>query len=203
MYDFTRLRSIIDGVRAIAGVVHDIATLPQAERDLAATKLDAVLDEIDKSCVGLEAQVVRLLTVDLGNQCEARATLVALEGGAVRAAMADVRGHCTRIDIIYQRHLDSIFQKLAPQRYGEIQRAFGALQGADSVMLDIIDKLSAFLAKKADEVLDLVDDGDLMAARVTLKLARKEVLELRLALSDLRYWLRTAQAGFLLTSAAL
>lgn len=188
------LTQAVDGLKALTS----IGKIPQNERDAAGAKLVEVLDEIAKTCVALEGELVRLLAVDFAdaNLRETRAVLVSMEGGGVRATMSAVRGHCSRIKNIYQRYLDAWFLKLWPNQHTAIQAAFVELSDVDGKMLPLIDWLAALTEYEAHESLNLLDAGNVMAARKRILDARSLVLPVRRQLNQLVATLRDLQSWY-------
>jgi transposase len=105
MFDLTNLLSTAkDAGELISRLKGKLLRQP----DGAARKMAEVLGELSKIFVFVEGEIVRFLSVyvlpDRGNIIDCRSTLLAVEGGLVAVQSDEARGHCHKIENIYNKH---------------------------------------------------------------------------------------------------
>ncbi len=109
-----------------------------------------------------------------------------LEGGAIRARVAVVRAHSSRIQQIYRDNLRKWFaDRLQPEEATRLEEAFQPLVDLDGRLGRGITELAEWIATHATEVLELVDAGQLAEANNELKQQRAAVQPLRRELTDI------------------
>lgn len=166
---------LVSGFKAIYSVVK----IPEAERALAGSRLRNAIEEITRSFVAIESQLVRLLQADPAD-ASGRNALVELEGGSAQVALASMRGHCTVIRQIWEHDISKVLQPLAlGADFDRIRDAFHQLDEFDGILLVITQELTTFTSDEASAILDLVDAGDVAQAKLRLLAARGEVRDLR------------------------
>lgn len=170
------LTSLSDAVGVIRGVMND----PTAQRELAGSRLHEAIDEIADSFAAIESQLVALLGADI-DAGESRGVLVGLEGGSAAVHLANMRGHCSSIGVIWEKDLSSRFQKAFTDSATrqKIESAFSQLSTMDGVLLRAADLLGGGIAIEAQAILDHIDGGDRDRARDRLATIRGEVRDLR------------------------
>jgi hypothetical protein len=200
------------GVKEIAevseklGVIEGLKAKLVKQPDPAAAKLLAVLEELSKTYSSFEVELARYLSLTLEPEelKTERGVLIELEGGKISARMAGARGHCSRINNIFQRYLSPWFQRvLKPDEIGQMNQVFFDLSHSDSVMLELIDRVSGWLAEEAFATDELMTLGKWKEAQQRLALARKEVLPLRREISQTMRKMYEIEAYFVQHSEAL
>ena len=175
--------------------------------DAAADKLVLVLDELTKVYITVEAELVSYLSLYFEpqeNLAEERAQLLKLEGGQLKARVAEARGHCHKIGNIYWNHLNPWFARvLDSDEQQMLQSLFMALGSADAGMISLLDGLVAWLAPQASATLDLVDGSQIDEANQHIRTARKEVATVRQTTARAVVDLRNLQADFIFASNSL
>lgn len=202
-FDPTTLLDITERIGLIETVKAKLVRNP----DKAADKLAIVIDEVSKIYYALESELVSYLSLnfdpadDKSNLAGERAILLTLEGGQLFLRLGQARGHCNKINNIYQNHLKRWFHRaLAPQEAEAMEELFDRLQSGDTHMTLAMEQLSRWLGTCAVETLDLVDDGQLEAAQKNIRAARKQVLPARQAMSQAVAKLVQLQADFIAAS---
>jgi hypothetical protein len=177
--------------------------------DPALDHLVTVLDEIVKIYEALDSEVTRYLSVmvdpsDPKELRRERKALLSLEGGKLFGRMAEARGHCSKITLIYQRHLKRwLADALSPREAELMARLFDDLGDSDTIMVDSIDEVGGWLVQNAEETLNLIDAGEYEAANQRVRAARREVSPSRLRMAKAIYDLRSRQADFIAVTGAL
>jgi len=211
--DFVGRDNIVNVFADVEALQEMVSVLQGARVRLAAQSpadgldaLETVLDEISKVHTLIESELVRYLSLSFdpaGDILSERASLVAMEGGAVQARASEARGHCHKIDAIYRKQLRGWFQSsLSPEEFALVDSAFDRLGTADVSMIYTLDQLAAWLAGRAVETLDLVDAGSFDAANKLVREARRAALPLRQAMAQSMVEMRNLQAELIAASAA-
>jgi hypothetical protein len=174
------------------------------QSDEAAAQLAAVLDEISKIYGALDGELGSYLSLSFYDQmspreeAEARRILSGLEGGAAGIRVAEARGHSSKISNIHARLLRPWFGKvLRPDEQRTMEELFRSLDEFDGVMIRAMSGLTDWLKDRAGETNRLLLSGDMKAANRSIIDASRDVLELRLALTQAIVSLRNLQADFI------
>ena len=203
---------LMDGTAKLAEMVGKIGVLDIVKKklarqpDVAAAKLAAVLEELQKTVMLFEVEVVPLLAMSLSPGPELRrdmATLYSLESQSLWSRSGAARGHCHKIGNIYDRFLDPWFQrvtKLNATERGALKELFDELRDADNVMLDLLNRCTGWIADAALQVLDLLEKNQIDEANELLTRFRKDVLPVRRALAEVMHTLRDLEADFICMS---
>lgn len=175
--------SLIGGLSSLGdaiGVVRSAMNEPEAQKELAGSRLHEAIDEIQVSFAVIESQLVALIGADVSSP-EARRSLVELEGGSAAVHLANMRGHCTSIDAIWQNDLATRFQRVFTKKgkYQQLEQAFTQLANMDGVLLQAARLLGDGIPIEAQAVLDAIDSGQQDQARDRLRQVRGEVRDLR------------------------
>lgn len=176
--------------------------------DPAADKLVIALEEISKMHSAIDEEIGDYLGLwfDSANTQapRGRQALLDLEGDKVRATVSKADGSCKTIWNIYTRYLNPWFGRLLNKREQEMMHdLFSEFREIDSDMVDATDELAAWLGPKAGETLSKLDSNDWQGANELILSARKEILPVRLKLSDTVNKLYKLQAEFIEMSGAL
>jgi len=161
-----------------------------------------VLDEISKLYQLIDTELTRYLSLSFDDPQQInrdRAVLLSLDGGQISARASEARGHCSKISRIYSDRLRPWFQqRLAdPNAFRRVEQAFGTLAGSDIDMTYVIHQLGQWLSTKASQTLNLVDAGDIISARRTVKDARLDCQGMRQKLAATISSMRDIQAELL------
>jgi hypothetical protein len=173
---------------------------------MAATKLAAVLEELQKTFLAYESEVVRFLAITLepGPKLrEDRAALYSLESQALWARIHAARGHCHKIANIHTKYLDPWFQRVTELNKDEREQLaalFASLSNSDSEFLIVFTQAAFWLSEKAKQVLDLFESGQIDQANAVVAAARQEIRPLRDALNNTMAKLRTLESEFIAMS---
>lgn len=161
----------------------------------------AVLDEISKLYQLIDSEMARYLSLTMDDMVHDRRALLTLDGGQIRARAAEARGHCGKIQRIYSTQLRPWFiSRLNPQQMSLVERAFNGLSESDADMSYAIHLMSDWLSSKATATLDLVDRGDLEAAKRLVKGARADALPMRQKLARTISEMRDLQAQLIMAA---
>ncbi len=174
--------------------------------DAASEKLLAALEEVRKIYQAFDQELTRYfaLTLEPDQLAEDKRTLMELEGGQTAARMSAARGHCSRIENIYDRFLHPWFDRvLAPDESSLMAGLFSDLASVDNLLLDMIDQLAGWLAETAGKTLELVDKGDIPAAQKQIAEARRQTIRQRRAISTAMQRINETEADFVEASGAV
>ncbi len=201
--------SILDVGRKLSLLTEELGLLDAIKRklmkqpDRAAAKLTTVLQELLKSLLLFESEVVKFLSISLDVSSEIgndRAILHSLEGQALQARLKATRGHCSKIENIYRIFLDPWFQRVVDldkkEREG-LRRLFYGLSQSDSLMVDVLDDAARWLGDQAKRVLDLLEKGQLEEANKRVAEARLHILPVRRVLARTMVHLHELEADFI------
>ena len=140
--------AILDVGRKLSKLTEELGLLDvikcklMKQPDRAAAKLTTVLEELLKSLLVFESEVVRFLSITLDGGPEVgndRAILHALEGQTLWARLQAARGHCSKIENIYKIFLDPWFRRVVDLDKTEreaLRSLFYGLSQSDSLMVD-------------------------------------------------------------------
>lgn len=192
----------VDQVDDLAAVLK--ASMAQLASNPEPDALDAmavVLDEISKLYQLIDTELTRYLSLSFDDQQQItrdRAVLLSLEGSQISARAMEARGHCEKISRIYRDRLRSWFQaRLDSGAFDRVEQAFGVLAFSDADMAYAIHLLAEWLSQKALQTLNLVDAGDIPAARRMVKDARLDCQGMRQKLASTISTMRDIQAELL------
>jgi hypothetical protein len=193
----------VDQVEDLAAVLK--ASMAQLAPNPEPDALDAmavVLDEISKLYQLIDTELTRYLSLSFDHPQQVpgdRGVLLSLDGGQISARAMEARGHCEKISRIYLSRLRPWFQaRLAPDAIGRVEQAFGILAAGDVDMVYVINLLAKWLSQRASQTLNLVDAGDITAARRMVKDARLDCQGMRQKLASTISTMRDIQAELLL-----
>jgi hypothetical protein len=154
----------------------------------------------------LESELTKFLalTLERSEIADERATLLELEGGKIQVRMSAAKVHCFKIQNIYGKYLSPWLRRvLAPQENELMQGLFVEMSSSDRSMLNLIDDVSTWLAVEAQQTLNLIDAGDLKAAKQRVREARQEVTPARRAISGALRHIHNIEAAFIEASGAI
>lgn len=204
--------AILDVGRKLSKLTEELGLLDAIKRklmkqpDRAAAKLTTVLEELLKSLLVFESEVVRFLSITLdcgpevGND---RAILHALEGQTLWARLQATRGHCSKIENIYKMFLDPWFQRVVDLDKTEreaLRSLFYGLSQSDSLMVDSLNDAARWLGDQAKHVLDLLEKDHLEEANKRIAAARLHMLPVRRVLARTMARLQELEADFIMMS---
>ncbi|MEM9320794.1 MAG: hypothetical protein AAGA70_17590 [Pseudomonadota bacterium] len=189
------------GLNAADQAFGELLSALGANAEPAAEKLAEALAEIDKMLSALDAELVRFLIIDpqgLDIAREDMQTLIELSAGKALVNIETARGHCSRIKLIYQAHLDGWISKNLqnPNSQAAIQRIFEDMQGADDSIIFAAEQVNEFLQYNAEEVLRLISENNVIDVKALIAEARDHTLPVRRELFGNMATLRRYEAAF-------
>jgi hypothetical protein len=158
--------------------------------DVAAEQLAGILEELGKTFEAMDTEVVNYLSLwfdenNPGQVAQERKKLYELEGGKISARVGKVRVHCHKIAEINKDYLDKWFVKaFSPSEHKAISETFSLLGTGDSYFNCVIDSLAKWLAERAQNIQNILDQRQYERANEELQKERKEALPQRNALSQ-------------------
>ena len=177
------------------------ASLAQLTTNPDPDALDAmavVLDEISKLYQLIDTELTRFLSLTFDDARQVlldRSVLLSLDGGQISTRAAEARGHCEKISRMYSAQLGPWFEaRLAADAMERVERAFGTLASSDADMSYTIHLLAQWLSQRASQTLNLVDAGDITAAKQIVKDSRLDSQGLRQKLAGSISSMRDIQA---------
>lgn len=201
--------SILDVGRKLSLLTEELGLLRaikgklMRQPDRAAAKLTTVIQELLKSLLVFESEVVKFLSLSLDVASEIennRAVLHSLEGQVLKARLKAARGHCSKIANIYKQFLDPWFQRVADLNKAEreeLRSLFYGLSESDSLMVDVMDDSARWLGDQAERVLDLLERGKIEEAQGRIAEARLFILPVRRVLAQTMGQLQELEAEFI------
>lgn len=169
-------------------------------------QLSEALGEIYKTYLAIDEALNDFLSMwfapgDPSSINTQRRKLLELEGGRVGVQMAQARGHCSKIDLIYERDLKTWFPTVLDKtESNNIEGIFVSLTSQDAFLIKAIENTAVWLAAKASEVLDDLERNDYPQANNVVSAARREILEDRKLLSSNLIELYALQSSFIYAS---
>jgi hypothetical protein len=188
------------------GLIQVVKSKLVSQPDPASSKLLAALGEISKIYQTFEEEITRYLSVTLepDELAEEKRILLDLESGKIVARMGSARGHCGKIYNIFNRYLSPWFKRvLNSDEVSMMEQLFAQMSLTDSLMLDVIDEVSRWLSQEAEATLNLVEQGDLVAAQSRVSEARRQILPARRAISGAMRRIYDIEASFIESSGAV
>jgi hypothetical protein len=124
-------------------------------------KLRDVIDELMKFYLAMQKELSDFVSMDFSSPHNNRDNLKSLYGimsGSLKVRISDAKGHCSRIEKIYEKHLDKwLRKKLTSDDYNEINMLFKELAVYDYDMLEAAKNLELDLQAKSVKLIDLVN----------------------------------------------
>lgn len=200
-----KLLDVADRLGAIEAVKRKLVKQP----DPAAATLVTVLEELSKIYGAMEEELTTYLALffddaDPKQLARERAALARLEGGAIRARMAEARGRCAKIWNVYERYLTPWFDRVLNRaELEELGRLFRELSDVDSHMVDAIDDVASWLTAEALATGDLVEQNDYAQANARVGAARRQVRPLRERIAEAMLQIRRLEGQFIEVSGAV
>ena len=170
------------------------------QNEPAAEKLAEVLDELAKMVSALDEEIVRYLSLSFNDETvvAGRTVLLGMEAGQSMVRMGEARGHCYKINTIYDKYLKRWFHDALDQKEAQqLDFLFDTLNMADSAMLNAMESVTHWLSEEARQTLDQVDFNDLIGANQRIRNARADVRDARIQLTEALSSLRSMQAEFI------
>jgi hypothetical protein len=141
------------------GLIDKMLAKLRTQPDLAALKLSTALDEIVKTYRVVDQAITDYgsLAIDDDGLRGGSRTLLAIAGGSLAVQVAEGRGHCGAIYLIYDKYLRRWFARvLNPGEQAEIRRVFMTLGDADNSLFRDLETIAGQLTDEATGVVDLV-----------------------------------------------
>jgi hypothetical protein len=186
------------------GILDAVKKKLASQPDIAASKLASALEELQKTILAFEAEVVPFLAIILQPASpEYRrdlALLYSLEGGSAWGKASAARGHCGKIWNIYDQYLNPWFKRITKLNEGErraLKQLFEELRNTDNAMVKLIEEAAMWLGDSARQVLDHVEKSSIDEANVTIARARKQILPVRRSLMQTLASIRELEADFI------
>lgn len=168
----------------------------------ASVKLAEVLNELGKIMEFVEWQTVQYLQIiflkDKSNFVESRSALLSLESGYVTIKGYEARGHCHKIQNIYEKYLSRWFSKVLEANEAlEFKYLFENMNVADNDMVEGIKEITQWLKNEAERILNLIDKDKLEEANECIKEARIYVQQARRSIVEALAQLKLLEASFI------
>lgn len=126
-----------------------------------------------------------------------------MEVGQSIIRINEARGHCHKINNIYDAYLDKWFDRVftssSPER-NQLATAFAGLGTTDDYIIEAMEEVSAWLKAQAEQTLDAVDLGNLVDANARIRQARLDAKPARERLTETMSTLRALQADLIAAS---
>jgi hypothetical protein len=124
-------------------------------------KLRDVIDEIMKFYLAMQKEISDFISMEFSNPNNNRDNMKVLFGvlsGSLKVRIRDAKGHCGRIERIYNAHLNKwLKKKLSIDQYNEIDVLFRELSVYDYDMLEAAKNLELDLQAKSVNMIDLMN----------------------------------------------
>ena len=210
----TPAESVLDITRKLSLLTKELGVLDSIKNklikkpDLAATHLATVLEELLKSLLLFESEVVRFLSLSFDSPSALaadRALLHSLESQSLSARINEARGHCQKINNIYRMYLNPWFQRVVGLKKNEreaLARLFHSLSQSDGLMVDTLDAAANWLSSEAAVVLDLLGKNRFNEANKRIAQARLHILPVRRVAALTMQSLRKLEARFVTMTGA-
>ncbi len=173
----------------------------------AAEKLGEALTEIDKMLSALDAELVRFLVLDFRPPEIPRddlKTLIELSAGQAMVNIEEARGHCSRIEVIYDVHLKRwLPNMISSQDSAALEDMFKSMHDADMSVIHSADQVNEFLTQNAEAVLQLLAADQFADANALVVEARDNTLASRRALFQGMAVLRRYESAFIRAAQAI
>lgn len=171
----TTIKSEIEKLGPLARQLRD-------KPDSAGARLSDALDEIRKTCVAVDAALLKFLLLAERPSYE---SLLELQGGAALADVELGRGHCSVMVGIFQRYVENWFNRvLSPAEAGMARAVFQSFENADmSVFRQLTAAVRAIQYEATSLTLDYLANGE-ANVKLRVRTVAREVLELRSALGE-------------------
>lgn len=171
----------------------------------ASSKLAEVLNELGLILEFLEKQTVRYLEIyfleDRSNFIQCRSSLLSLESGYVSIKGYEARGHCHKINNIYDKYLDRWFSKVLDLNEAQQMKwLFERMNTADGDMIEGIREITRWLKDESEVILALVDDEKLSEANERIKAARIAIQQTRRNIVEALAEMKLLQASFIVSA---
>jgi hypothetical protein len=185
------------------GLIEAIKQKLVKQPDDASGKLVAVLEELQKSYIAFDGELVRFFAVTLDPGPELRndmQTLYSLEGQLLWARLNSARGHCGKIENIYEKYLSPWFQRvteLDKSERDDLENLFKELSSVDAVWVRVLNDAAYWLGQRAEEALAAQERSDTKAALNIIAKARRDIAPTRRQLADAMSKMRQLEADFI------
>jgi len=171
----------------------------------ASVKLAEVLGELTLILEFVERETVHYLEIvflpDRSNFVQCRSALLSLESGYVTIKGYEARGHCHRMQNIFEKYLDRWFSRvLDPGDAQSMRDLFQRMSLVDDQMIQGIEEITRWLKNESEAILVMVDADQLDAANVQIKNARLAVQQTRRNVVEALARLKLLQASFVASS---
>jgi hypothetical protein len=183
----------------------------KGDPDEAAKYLAGVLEELSKTFREIDAELTDYLGIwfveeDIQSIIDNRKLLIGLEGGRTRVRMAEARGHCSKIEVIYSRKLVGWFDRVFKNNQSDdsdMKSVFRMLSTCDGIIINGIDELADWLENRAHQIIEFIGRKNYITANLEIEKDRMSLLDSRKKLSKAMVKLYYLQADFIDLSKAL
>jgi hypothetical protein len=182
------LNGTIDLGKKATDLFASLKTKLKGDEAAAGKDLNEVLDELIKFYTATQKEISDFQSLDLanpGNLQETKRVLYDIQSGAMGIRIAEASGSCAKIKRIYEKHLDTWFQRVFKNetaKYREVRHLFSNLLDLDMNMVQATKDLEDYLSEKAQAVMKLVYNSDTNVITYHNKVS-VELLETRKGLS--------------------
>lgn len=182
------------------GVIGEVLGRLRGQPDVAALKLAEALDEIGKTYQAVDKAITDFLRlgIDQDGLEKGSELLLKMQGGGLAVEVEKGRGHCHVISNIYDKYLDRWFNRaLLDPDLRSMQAVFADLRVSDFTVFDMMTSIAYKLQHSADEVLKKVQNEQADEAKDEVMAAGKELLPIRIAMSEGLRLLYTLKGEFI------
>ena len=196
---FDILKGTIEMGEKLVKALKLLKTKIKGNKSAAVGDLNLALDEILKFYTATQDEISNFQSLDLSrseNLSVNKKTLFDIQSGMMGVRIAEAKGSCSKIGRIYDKHLDTWFQKTfgsGSPEYIEIQHVFKQLSAYDFSMIEATKELTRYLDPICDELLKMITGNDMTDAvsfhnetSDELMPVRKEISKVATQMVDLR-----------------
>ncbi len=187
MLPFKPLLDLADQFGILEVVVKKVKESSVNQPEEAVSNFITALEEIYRLYTATDTEIARYLSISLSptddnaNELE---KLNLLEGNTLSLRWNKARGHCHRINNIYDKFLDKWLSNLLNKKDNDaLQRLFSTFAEVEGGFVDNLSNITAWLSNEASQVLNHFFANDFDEANKSVRIARKELLPVRRSMS--------------------
>ena len=202
---FSNILSIAKDIENVSGILREKLLNNPTE---ASAKLADVLGELSLILEFIEKETVRYLEIiflqDKSNLIQCRSALLSLESGYTTIKGFEARGHCHKINNIYEKYLDRWFSKvLDPTENQKLKSLFDRFTNSDSDLIEGINEITTWLKEESEAILQMVDADQLDSANQRIKNARLAIQQTRRDIVQGLAQMKLLQSSFIASSQSI
>lgn len=146
-------------------------------RAQAASKLVTALEEISGTYNLIDSMLTQYLRLDFDQDSkqDEQEVLLSINSGNLGSQVEKARTHSTKITRIYNLYLTPWFAGLRQDEQKRMHELFADLWMQDNKMMGLLQEVTRWLIKEAEDTQDLVAKNKLDAANLRIQAARKKM----------------------------